>query len=91
MIEQWVIDQLDPLKTENLVILADPQRMIRAGARAVDGWAKEKPTATRGQKKARQSMPKTIHGKVHGKTIQLDEDLAAISHRITKHRMPFGT
>jgi hypothetical protein len=39
MLEQWVIDRLDPLKGEALVILADPQRMIRAGARAVDGWA----------------------------------------------------
>ena len=41
MIEQWVIDRLNPLKSESLIILADPQRMIRAGARAVDGWAKE--------------------------------------------------
>jgi len=41
MLEQWVIDRLDPLKGEALVMLADPQRMIRAGARAVDGWAKE--------------------------------------------------
>ena len=41
MIEPWVIDRLNPLKRENLLILADPQRMIRAGARAVDGWAKE--------------------------------------------------
>jgi hypothetical protein len=41
MIEQRVIDRLDPLKAEGLIILADPQRMIRAGARAVDGWARE--------------------------------------------------
>ena len=41
MIEQWVIDRLNPLKDEKLIILADPQRMIQAGARAVDGWAKE--------------------------------------------------
>jgi hypothetical protein len=41
MIESWVIDRLNPLKSEKLLILADPQRMIRAGARAVDGWAKE--------------------------------------------------
>jgi hypothetical protein len=40
MLEQWVIDKLNPLKGEKLVILADPQRMIRAGAQAVDGWAK---------------------------------------------------
>ncbi len=41
MIEQWVIDRLNPLKGEKLIIITDPQRMIRAGARAVDGWAKE--------------------------------------------------
>ena len=41
MIEKWVIDQLNPLKGEPLIILGDPQRMIRAGAQAVDGWAKE--------------------------------------------------
>ena len=41
MIDQWVIDKLNPLKREKLVILADPQRMIRAGDQAVDGWAKE--------------------------------------------------
>lgn len=41
MIEQWVIDKLNPLTGEKLVIVADPQRMIRSGARAVDGWAKE--------------------------------------------------
>ena len=41
MIEQWVIDRLNPLKSEDLIILADAQRMITAGARAVDGWAKE--------------------------------------------------
>src|SRR5271165_7674393 len=41
MIEQWVIEKLNPLKSETLIILADPQRMIRAGAQAVDGWAKE--------------------------------------------------
>jgi hypothetical protein len=41
MLEQWVIDRLNPLKNEGLIILADPQPMIRAGARAVDGWAKE--------------------------------------------------
>ena len=36
-----MIDRLNPLKDEKLIILADPQRMIQAGARAVDGWAKE--------------------------------------------------
>ncbi len=41
MLEQWVIDRLNPLKGEKLILLADPQRMIRAGAQAVDGWAKD--------------------------------------------------
>ena len=40
-VEQWIIDKLTPLKGEKLIILADPQRMIRADAQAVDGWAKE--------------------------------------------------
>jgi len=30
------------------------------------------------RKKARQAMTKTIHGKVHGKTIELDEDLGVV-------------
>ena len=30
MIESWVIDQLNPLKSDNLIIVGDPQRMIRA-------------------------------------------------------------
>ncbi len=41
MLEQWVIDKLSPLKGEKLIILADPQRMIRAGAQSADGWAKD--------------------------------------------------
>jgi hypothetical protein len=41
ILQQWVIDQLNPLQGEKLIILADPQRMIRAGAQAVDGWAKD--------------------------------------------------
>jgi PglZ domain len=41
VLERWVIDKLNPLKREKLIILADPQRMIRAGAQAVDGWAKD--------------------------------------------------
>jgi hypothetical protein len=36
MLEQWVIDKLDPVKGEKLIILADPQRMIRAGAQAAN-------------------------------------------------------
>ena len=34
MLEQWIIDKLTPLKNEKLIILADPQRMIRSGGRA---------------------------------------------------------
>src|SRR5437667_6627080 len=41
MLEQWVIDQLNPLKGEKLIILADPQRMSRLGVQAVDGWARD--------------------------------------------------
>jgi hypothetical protein len=39
MIEQWILDKLEPLKGERLILLHDPQRMIQPGARAVDGWA----------------------------------------------------
>jgi hypothetical protein len=45
MIEQWVIDRLNPPMSEKLIILADPQRVIRADARAVDGWAKKRGAA----------------------------------------------
>lgn len=31
---------MNPLKGEKVIFLADPQRMIGAGAQAVDGWAK---------------------------------------------------
>jgi hypothetical protein len=41
MIEQWVLDKLNPLRAEPLIVLRDPQRMIRRGDRAVDGWAEE--------------------------------------------------
>src|SRR3954470_23898220 len=41
MIDTWVLEKLDPLRREPLIILRDPQRMIRRGARAVDGWAEE--------------------------------------------------
>ena len=34
MLEQWVIDKLSLLENEKLVILADPQRMIRAAGYA---------------------------------------------------------
>jgi hypothetical protein len=39
MIEQWILNKIDPLKKNRLIILRDPQRMIQAGARVVDGWA----------------------------------------------------
>ena len=41
MIESWVIDRLNPVKSESSIILADPQRMISGGIRADDGSAKE--------------------------------------------------
>src|SRR5579875_3810295 len=41
MIEPWVLDKLAPLRREPLIILRDPQRMIRRGDRDVDGWAEE--------------------------------------------------
>ena len=41
MIEPWVLEKLAPLRKEPVIILRDPQRMIRRGARAVDGWAEE--------------------------------------------------
>jgi len=59
MIDQWVIDRLDPLKGEKLIILADPQPMIRAGARAVDGWAKNGAQPTRGSSVERRRL---LHG-----------------------------
>jgi hypothetical protein len=41
MLEQWVIDQLDPPQGRKAQHPADPQRMIRTGTQAVDGWAKD--------------------------------------------------
>ena len=41
MLDDWIIQHLNPLRNESLVLVTDPQRMIRAGAQAVDGWAKE--------------------------------------------------
>lgn len=41
MIEQWILDKIEPLKAERLILLHDPQRMIQPGARVVDGWAEE--------------------------------------------------
>jgi len=41
MLEPWILTKLDPHKKSRAVILRDPQRMIRPGARAVDGWAEE--------------------------------------------------
>jgi hypothetical protein len=41
MVEQWILDKIEPLKGDPLIILRDPQRMIQAGARVVDGWAEE--------------------------------------------------
>ena len=41
MIEQWVLEKIDPLKKESLIILRDPQRMLKPGDYVVDGWAEE--------------------------------------------------
>lgn len=41
MIEQWILNKIGPLNGDPLIILRDPQRMIQAGARVVDGWAEE--------------------------------------------------
>jgi hypothetical protein len=39
MIENWILGKLAAANPSPMIILRDPQRMIRAGARAVDGWA----------------------------------------------------
>jgi hypothetical protein len=41
MIEQRNLDKLANLEQAPLIIWCDPQRMIQAGARAVDGWAED--------------------------------------------------
>ena len=41
MIENWILNKIDSLKKQRLIILRDPQRMIQAGARVVDGWAED--------------------------------------------------
>lgn len=41
MIERWILTKLDKIKNASPIILRDPQRMIRSGAQAVDGWAEE--------------------------------------------------
>ena len=39
MMETWALEKLDPLRNERLVIVHDPQRMIRRGASVVDARA----------------------------------------------------
>jgi hypothetical protein len=41
MLETWILSKITSQRTSPLIILRDPQRMIRPGARAVDGWAQE--------------------------------------------------
>jgi len=41
MIEQWILDKIEPHKRAPLIILRDPQRVIQPGAHVVDGWAEE--------------------------------------------------
>jgi len=41
MIEQWILDKIEPHKRAPLIILRDPQRVIQPGAHVVDGWAED--------------------------------------------------
>jgi hypothetical protein len=41
MIEQWILDKIEPHKRAPLIILRDPQRVIQPGAHVVDGWAEQ--------------------------------------------------
>ena len=41
MIEPWILTKLEKIKNASPIILRDPQRMIRSGAWAVDGWAEQ--------------------------------------------------
>ncbi len=41
MIEPWILTKLEKIKNVSPIILRDPQRMIRSGAQAVDGWAED--------------------------------------------------
>jgi hypothetical protein len=41
MIDAWILDKLAPLKPSPLMVLRDPQRMIRPRARAVHTGAEE--------------------------------------------------
>lgn len=41
MLEQWILDRIDPLRPSPLIILRDPQRMIKKGAWVVEGWAEQ--------------------------------------------------
>lgn len=39
VLEQWILEKLEPHKAASVLIVRDPQRMIQSGAEAVDGWA----------------------------------------------------
>jgi hypothetical protein len=41
MIEQWILDKVEPHKRALLILLRDPQRVIQPGAQVVDGWSEE--------------------------------------------------
>ena len=41
ILESFILMKLELQKSSSLIILRDPQRMIRPGARAVDGWAQD--------------------------------------------------
>jgi len=41
MIDQWILEKIEPLKPASPIILQDPQRILEAGTHVVDGWAEE--------------------------------------------------
>ncbi len=41
MLESYILSKLEAAKSAAVIVARDPQRMIRRGARAVDGWAQE--------------------------------------------------
>ena len=39
MIEEWILNKIEPLKPTSPIILRDPQRILQNGAHVVDNWA----------------------------------------------------
>ncbi|MEZ4863526.1 MAG: hypothetical protein R3C14_19560 [Caldilineaceae bacterium] len=40
MIEEWILQKIEPLKPASPIIVRDPQRILQRGAQVIDGWAK---------------------------------------------------